>query len=76
MKKDDRPSQRIDETSNGSLWSTVKAVCWSFVGLRKRVDLERDGARLNPIHIIVVGFGLVFLFVVALIALAHWVVAK
>lgn len=76
MKKDERPGQRIDETSSGSLWSTVKAVCWSFVGLRKRVDLERDGARLNPIHIIVVGFGLVFLFVVALIALAHWVVAK
>jgi len=76
VKKDEHLSQRIDETSSGSLWSTVKAVCWSFVGLRKRVDLERDGARLNPIHIIVVGFVLVFLFVVALIALAHWVVAK
>lgn len=60
----------------GSLWSTVKAVCWSFVGLRKRSDLERDGAKLNPIHIIVVGFGAVFLFVVALITLVHWVVAK
>lgn len=76
MKEDKRSTQRIDEASSGSLWSTIKAVCWSFVGLRKRIDLERDGARLNPIHIIVVGFGLVFLFVVALIALAHWVVAK
>ena len=64
------------EKSSGSLWMTVKAVCWSFVGLRKRVDLERDGVKLNPIHIIVVGFGVAFLFVVALIALVHWVVAK
>ena len=44
----------------GSLWSTVKAVAWSFVGLRKRSDLERDGDKLNPIHIVVVGFAAVF----------------
>ena len=60
----------------GSFWSTLKAVGWSFVGLRKRSDLESDGAKLNPIHIILVGFGAVFFFVVALIALVHWVVAK
>jgi hypothetical protein len=60
----------------GSFWSTLKAVGWSFVGLRKRSDLESDGAKLNPIHIILVGFGAVFFFVVALITLVHWVVAK
>ena len=60
----------------GSLWGTVKAVGWSFVGLRKRSDLENDGAKLNPIHIVVVGFAAVFLFVAALITLVHWVAAK
>lgn len=60
----------------GSFWRTLKAVGWSFVGLRKRSDLESDGAKLNPIHIILVGFGAVFFFVVALISLVHWVVAK
>ena len=60
----------------GAFWSTLKAVGWSFVGLRKRSDLESDGAKLNPIHIILVGFGAVFFFVVALISLVHWVVAK
>lgn len=60
----------------GSMWDTVKAVGWSFVGLRKRSDLESDGAKLNPIHIIVVGFVAVFLFVAALITLVNWVVAK
>jgi cytochrome c oxidase assembly protein subunit 11 len=39
-------------------------------------DFEQDSARLNPLHIILVGFGAVFVFVVALIALVNWVVAK
>ena len=60
----------------GSLWRTVKAVGWSFVGLRKRSDLESDSVALNPIHIIVVGFAGVFVFVVGLIVLVNWVVAK
>lgn len=60
----------------GSFWATVKAVSWSFVGLRKASDFEQDGARLNPLHIIAVAFGGVFVFVVALIALVNWVVAK
>lgn len=60
----------------GSLWRTVKAVSWSFVGLRKRGDLESDAAQLNPIHIIVVAFAGVLVFVVGLIVLVNWVVAK
>ena len=59
-----------------SVWGTVKAVGWSFVGLRKRSDLESDSAQLNPVHIIVGGFAGVFAFVVGLIALVNWVVAK
>ena len=66
----------MSEQHSASLWDTVKAVGWSFVGLRKRTDLETDGAKLNPVHIIVVGFAAVFLFVAALITLVHWVVAK
>ena len=60
----------------GSFWGTVKAVGWSFVGLRRRADLESDVARLNPIHVIVAGFVGVFLFVIALIVLVNWVVGK
>ena len=60
----------------GSFWGTAKAVAWSFVGLCKRSDLESDVAKLNPIHIIVVGFAGVCVLVVGLIAVVHWVVAK
>ncbi len=59
-----------------SLLASVKAVAWSFVGLRRRSDLDRDVASLNPLHVVAVGFVGVFLFVVSLIVLVKWVVAK
>ena len=60
----------------GPIFRTVKAVMWSFVGLRARGDYERDVAQLNPVHIIVVGLVGVFVFVGGLILLATWVVGK
>ena len=60
----------------GSIFQTVKAVMWSFVGLRARGDYEKDVAELNPIHIVVVGLVGVFVFVGGLILLATWVVGK
>ena len=60
----------------GSIFRTVKAVMWSFVGLRARGDYERDVAQLNPVHIVVVGLVGVFIFVGSLILLATWVVGK
>ena len=56
---------------------TIKAVLWSFVGIRKRSELERDlGGRLNPFAVIAVAFVLVALFIAALITLVHFVAAK
>ena len=60
----------------GSIFSTVKAVLWSFVGLRSRGGYEQDVAQLNPVHIIIVGLVGVFVFVGSLILLATWVVGK
>ena len=61
---------------NGSIFRTIKAVMWSFVGLRARGDYERDVAQLNPLHIIAVGLVGVIVFVGSLILLATWVVGK
>ena len=60
----------------GSIFRTVKAVMWSFVGLRARRDYEQDVAQLNPLHILVVGLVGVFVFVGSLVLLATWVVGK
>ncbi|MES2512180.1 MAG: DUF2970 domain-containing protein [Pseudomonadota bacterium] len=60
----------------GSVIRTVKAVMWSFVGLRARGDYEKDVEQLNPVHILVAGLIGVVVFVGGLILLATWVVGK
>ena len=60
----------------GSIWRTIKAVSWSFVGLRSRGDYEQDIAQLNPVHIVIVALAGVLVFVGSLILLATWVVGK
>ncbi len=60
----------------GSLWRTVRAVAWSFLGIRKRSGYQEDLARLNPVHIIVAGIAGAALFVLGLVVLVNWVVSK
>lgn len=60
----------------GSIFRTIKAVMWSFVGLRSRSGYEQDVEQLNPVHIVIVGLVGVFVFVGSLILLATWVVGK
>ena len=60
----------------GSLLRTIKAVMWSFVGLRSRGDYEQDVAQLNPLHVVLVGLVGVMIFVGGLIFLVTWVVGK
>ena len=57
----------------GSFLRTVRAVAWSFVGLRKSSEFEQD-VKLNPLHVVAVGIAGAILFVLALVALVHWVV--
>lgn len=57
----------------GSLWRTIKAISWSFIGLRSRSAYEEDIKKLNPVHIVIVGLLGVLVFVGCLILLATWV---
>ena len=57
-----------------SLLRTVRAVAWSFIGIRKRSAYEEDLGKLNPFHVIVVALVAVALFVAGLIALVNWIV--
>ena len=60
----------------GSLLRTVKAVLWSFVGLRARSEYEKDVEQLNPVHIVIVALVGVVIFVGSLIVLATVVAGK
>lgn len=57
----------------GSFIGTVKAVLWGFLGVRRNTDYQSDIAKLNPVHLMAVGVGMAFLFVLALILLVNWV---
>ena len=70
-----QPAQR-SAPSSGSLLRTVRAVAWSFLGIRRRADFEHDVQRLNPVHLIVAGLAGAALFVGALVLLIRWIVAS
>lgn len=61
--------------SQGSLWATVKAVVWSFLGIRRSSDFQNDIGRLKPFHVIAVGLVAAVCFVLILIALVKWAVS-
>jgi len=59
----------------GSLIGTVKAVLWGFLGVRRNADYQDDIAKLNPIHLVVVGLIMALVFVFSLILIVRWVVS-
>jgi hypothetical protein len=60
----------------GSFIQTLRAVAWSFFGVRRSADYERDVSQLNPVHVIIAGIIGAALFVVALVLLVRWVVGS
>ena len=59
-----------------SFGATMKAVFWSFFGIRKRSDYEHDSANLNPVHLIIAGLLGAALFIGLLVVLVRIAVAK
>ena len=59
-----------------SFGATVKAVLWSFFGVRKKSDYEQDAAQLNPVHIIIAGVIGALIFIAILVTIVKVVVAK
>lgn len=59
-----------------SFLATMKAVFWSFFGVRKRSDHEKDIATLNPVFVIVAGLLGALIFIGVLIGIVRMVVAQ
>jgi Protein of unknown function (DUF2970) len=60
----------------GSFLQTLRAVAWSFFGVRRSADQAQDVAKLNPVHVIVAGVAGAAVFVLALVLLVQWVVGS
>lgn len=59
-----------------SFFATLRAVFWSFFGVRKKSDYEQDAAQLNPLHVIVAGIIGAGLFVMVLLLIVKSVLAQ
>ena len=57
-----------------SFFQTLRAVAWSFFGVRKSSEYEKDVSQLNPVHLLIAGVLAALLFIGALLALVRWVV--
>lgn len=57
-----------------NLLQTVSAVLWSFFGVRKGRDHDRDMAQLNPVHVVITGVVLGVLFVLTLLMIVKNVI--
>jgi len=71
----DHQAQQRPAAPPATFGATMKAVFWSFFGVRKRRDYEADASNLNPIHVIVGGLIGVALFIGILVFLVRLAVA-
>jgi preprotein translocase subunit Sec61beta len=53
----------------------MRAVLWSFFGVRRRSEYEKDSVRLNPVYVIIAGIGAAALFVLVLVLVVRMVVS-
>ncbi len=60
----------------GSFMQTLKAVAWSFFGVRKASDYQDDVAKINPVHAIVAGVIAAAIFVLTLVILVKWIISS
>jgi len=56
--------------------ATMKAVFWSFFGVRKGRDYAHDAANLNPVHVMIAALIGVAIFIGVLVLLVKIAVAQ
>jgi len=64
------------EPQRASFMYAMKAVVWSFFGLRRKSDFENDHVKLNPVHFIIAGVLGAIIFVGLLITVVKLVVSQ
>lgn len=71
-----KPQKTDAPQPRASFRRSVKLVAWSLLGIRSKSGYQQDLAKVNPMHVVLVGLVAVLLLVAGLIALVNWVVAK
>lgn len=64
-----------EKPRKSSFLATMKAVLWSFLGVRKKSGYEQD-AQLNPVHVIIAAIIGFVIFITILLIIVKVVVAQ
>lgn len=57
-------------------FSTVRAVLWSFAGVRRRKDYQQDATSLNPVYVVIAGVLAALVFVLTIVLVVRFVVSQ
>jgi hypothetical protein len=75
MPETGRASPEPTGARNAGFLQTLRAVLWSFFGVRKRSGYEQDASQLNPVVVIIAGVIAAAIFVLALLVIVRIVVS-
>lgn len=67
---------RAATNRKGSFLQTMRAVAWSFFGVRKSSDYEKDVSQLNPVHVVIAGVIGALVLIAVLATLVNWVLSS
>jgi len=65
----------VHPTRAAGFLQTMRAVAWSFFGVRKQSAYQQDAQQLNPIHVIIAGIIAAVVFVLVLLLVVRIVVS-
>jgi hypothetical protein len=54
----------------------AKAVFWSFLGVRKRTEHEKDLAQIKPVQVVIAGLIGAAIFVLSLVLLVKFIIGR
>ena len=54
----------------------AKAVFWSFLGVRKRAEHEKDLVRIKPAQVVIAGLVGAAIFVLSLVLLVKFIISR
>ena len=63
------------EQKSATLLQVIKAVCWSFLGIRRRAEYEKDAVTLKPVQVIIAGIVGAVVLVLSLVTLVHFIIS-
>jgi diacylglycerol kinase len=64
-----------NKAASATLPQVIKAVFWSFLGIRRRAEYEKDAVRLKPVQVIVAGIIGAIVLVLSLITLVRFILS-